>query len=322
MQRQRVARYRGGFVLEWYDEGVRHRRTLRARNVAAAHAEAGDLVRAIERGKAGRLTVEGAVERYLAASKAIGKDIMALQSRHIVHAMGEAPADAISQDMVDRYVRGRKAAPGTVRKELGILRAALRHCERQRLISKAPHIALPGAPPPRDRRLTRAEFDQLLGQCHAHHVWLFAQLAWHTAARASAILELKWADVDLSGRKIAYKAAGRQKRRVTVPINDTLLKALQEAQTAALTPFVVEYAGKPVQSVKRAFAAAAERAGLDDVSPHVLRHSAACAMVEAGVPMEAVAQFLGHSSPSVTFRVYARYSPTYLQGAAKALEKG
>lgn len=263
--------------------------------------------------------MEGAVERYLVASKAIGKAIMALQSRHIVHAMGEAPADAITQDMVDRYVRGRKAAAGTVRKELGILRAALRHCERQRLISKAPHIALPGAPPPRDRRLTRAEFDLLLGQCHAHHVWLFAQLAWHTAARASAILELKWADVDLSGRKIAYKAAGRQKRRVTVPINDTLLKALQEAQTAALTPFVVEYAGKPVQSVKRAFAAAAERAGLDDVSPHVLRHSAACAMVEAGVPMEAVAQFLGHSSPSVTFRVYARYSPTYLQGAAKAL---
>ena len=60
----------------------------------------------------------------------------------------------------------------------------------------------------------------------------------------------------------------------------------------------------------------------NDVSPHVLRHSAACAMVEAGVPMEAVAQFLGHSNASVTFRVYARYSPTYLQGAAKALEKG
>ena len=261
------------------------------------------------------------MDRYLAASKAIGKDIMVLQARHIVHAMGEAPADAISQDLVDRYVAGRQAAPGTIRKELGILRAALRHCERQRLITKAPHIALPGAPPPRDRRLTRAEFDRLLAQCKAHHVWLFAMLAWHTAARASAILELIWADVDLTGRKIHYKAAGRQKRRVTVPINDTLLKALQEAQTAALTPFVVEYAGKPVASVKRAFAAAAGRAGLDDVSPHVLRHSAACAMVEAGVPMEAVAQFLGHSNANVTFRVYARYSPTYLQGAAKALEK-
>ena len=265
--------------------------------------------------------MEGAVERYLAASKAIGRDIMALQARHIVHAMGEAPADAISQDLVDRYVAGRQAAPGTIRKELGILRAALRHCERQRLIGKAPHIALPGAPPPRDRRLTRAEFDRLLGECKAHHLWVFSHLAWHTAARASAILELKWADVDLTGRKIAYKAAGRQKRRVTVPINDTLLSALQEAQTAALTPYVVEYAGKPVASVKRAFAAAAERAGLDDVSPHVLRHSAASAMVQAGVPMEAVAQFLGHSNASVTFRVYARYSPTYLQGAAKALEK-
>jgi integrase len=39
------------------------------------------------------------------------------------------------------------------------------------------------------------------------------------------------------------------------------------------------------------------------------------------ISLEAVAQFLGHSSPSVTFRVYARYSPTWLAGAAKALER-
>lgn len=319
MQRHRVARYRNGFVLEYYDGGKRYRRTLRATNVGAAHAEAGDLVRAIERGKLGRLTIAGAIKHYLDKSKAIGLPIMELQSRHVVKGLGNIPADAINQDAVDQYVSGRNASPGTIRKELGILRAALRHCEKQRLITKAPHISLPTAPPPRDRRLTRDEFARLLDACKAHHVWLFCMLGWHTAARASAILELTWADVDLAGRKIHYKAAGRQKRRVSVPVNDTLLPALEEARRGAMTPFVIEYAGHRVASIKRAFAASAERAGLDDVSPHVLRHSAACAMVEAGVPMEAVAQFLGHSNPSVTFRVYARYSPTWLAGAAKAL---
>lgn len=320
MQRQRVARYRGGFVLEFYDEDGRHRRALNARDVAAAHAEAGDLIRAIERGKAGRLTVSGAVRHYLAKTKAIGKDIMELQSRHVIKALGEVPAESVDQDAVDKYVRERNAAPGTVRKELGILRAALIFCKQSKMIATAPHIGLPVAPPPRDLRLTKAEFTRFLEAVKAHHVSLFCLLAWHTAARASAILDLKWTDVDLKARKIHYTAAGRQKRRVTVPINNTLSKALEEARKAAMTPFVVEYAGRKVGSIKRAFAKAAERSGFPDISPHVLRHSAACAMVEAGVSFEEVAQFLGHSSPSVTFRVYARFSPAHLSSAAKALE--
>lgn len=245
---------------------------------------------------------------------------MELQSRHVVKALGEVPAESVDQDAVDKYVRERTAAQGTIRKELGILRAALIFCKRSKMIATAPHIGLPVAPPPRDLRLTKAEFARFLDEVKGHHVRLFCLLAWHTAARASAILDLKWSDVDMKARKIHYTAAGRQKRRVTVPTNDTLTKALEEAQKAAMTPFVVEYAGRKVGSIKRAFAAAADRAGFPDISPHVIRHSSACAMVEAGISFEAVAQYLGHSSPAVTFRVYARFSPSWLAGAAKALE--
>ena len=138
MQRQRVARYRGGFVLEYYDSDGRHRRALNARDVAAAHAEAGDLIRAIERGRMGRLTVAGAVQHYLNKTKAIGKPIMEFHARHITAALGEVPAEAVDQDAVDRYIKGRSAAPGTVRKELGILRAALRFCAKAKVMGAAP----------------------------------------------------------------------------------------------------------------------------------------------------------------------------------------
>jgi len=43
-------------------------------------------------------------------------------------------------------------------------------------------------------------------------------------------------------------------------------------------------------------------------------------MAESGVPMAEIAQYLGHSSESVTFRTYARFSPAYLKRAAAALE--
>ena len=52
----------------------------------------------------------------------------------------------------------------------------------------------------------------------------------------------------------------------------------------------------------------------------MLRHSAAVHMAEAGISMEEIAQFLGHSSVEVTRKVYARFSPTYLRKAASVLE--
>jgi integrase len=78
---------------------------------------------------------------------------------------------------------------------------------------------------------------------------------------------------------------------------------------------VIEWAGKPVASVKKSFAAAVARAGLDDVTPH----TAATWMAEAGTPIIEIAKLLGHTDPRVTYNTYARLAPDYLQGAAKAL---
>lgn len=67
--------------------------------------------------------------------------------------------------------------------------------------------------------------------------------------------------------------------------------------------------------------AAAARAALPkDTSPHILRHSAAVHMVESGISFAETAQFLGHASEAMTFRVYGRFSPTHLRRAASALE--
>lgn len=83
---------------------------------------------------------------------------------------------------------------------------------------------------------------------------------------------------------------------------------------------MVEWAGGPVQSVKKGFRAATVAAGLEGVSPHVLRHTAAVHMAEAGISMDEIAQYLGHSDTRITASTYARYSPEHLRKAAKALE--
>jgi integrase len=102
-------------------------------------------------------------------------------------------------------------------------------------------------------------------------------------------------------------------------MNAMARKALLNARKVALTDYVIEWGGKRVLSVKKGVAAAARRAEVK-CTPHVLRHTAACLMAEAGIRMEEIAQYLGHTNTDTTRRVYARYSPEYLRDAAKALE--
>src|SRR5262249_689351 len=89
------------------------------------------------------------------------------------------------------------------------------------------------------------------------------------------------------------------KGRAIEPMTDGWRIALIEAHRGALTDFVIEWAGKRVASVNRGIKAAGLRADVGKVTPHMLRHSAAVRMAEDGVPMEEIAQYLGHNNVNV-----------------------
>ena len=83
---------------------------------------------------------------------------------------------------------------------------------------------------------------------------------------------------------------------------------------------MIEYRGQAVGSIKQGFRAAVRRAKLSNVTPNVLRHTAATWMVQRGVPFEMVAKFLGNSKEMVE-RVYGHHSPEWLRLAANALSR-
>jgi integrase len=201
-----------------------------------------------------------------------------------------------------------------------MLRAALAWARRARWISgDLPYLELPTQPRPRERFLNRDEADRLLACAAMHHVKVFLALCLYTAGRSGAIRELTWDRVDLTTGLIDLGQAVGGKGRAVVPIADRLRPILEDARTAATCPYVVEYDGAPVASLKTGTRAAARRAGLAGVTPHVLRHTAATWMVEAGIPIEQVAQMLGHRDPRVTWRIYAKHAPDYLREAVNAL---
>jgi integrase len=85
-------------------------------------------------------------------------------------------------------------------------------------------------------------------------------------------------------------------------------------------PFVVEYHGAQVGDIKKAFRRACDRAGIADVRPHTLRHTAGTLMAKEGVELFKISKMLGHSMAKTT-ELYAHHRPEWLREAADVLGK-
>lgn len=214
----------------------------------------------------------------------------------------------------------RGVAPGTILREIGVLRAALSWAVEHQWIPVKPIISNPvKAPRPRDRWLTREEARRLIDACHEPHIKAFVMLGLMTAARTTAILEARWDQVDLERGMIDYGPGHGNKRRAIVPINGELGTILAALQELSCTDYLIEFHGRRIKRIKKGFRAACDRAGLVGVSPHILRHSAATWLAMDDVSMREIARLLGDEEATVE-RVYAKHSPSYLRRAAGALQ--
>jgi integrase len=325
MPEYRIGRLNSRLCLTWWRSGKRHRYSLGTTSASEAERLAPALYAELTRPKG--TTVEELWSGYCVDKE--GRAVLVTMA-HTWKALrgrfGPLEAHAVTVADCRAHTEQRRAAgiaDGTIHTELGHLRMVLRWAETQGLIARAPHIERPPKPRPRERHLTREQMRLLFDCASLPHIRLYAILAYTTAARNSALLGLRWERCDFESGRIDLRdpaLTAPHKGRAIVPMLRTARAALLEARQGALTDYVIEWAGRPVKSVKRGLSAAAKNAGLSHVSPHMLRHSAAVHMAEDGVGMEEIAQMLGHSNVNVTRNVYARFSSDYLAKAAAALE--
>lgn len=219
----------------------------------------------------------------------------------------------------------REMSTTTLRHELNALKLAIRHMKKAGLIETEPSFKLPPAAEPKRQGLSKADVHKVLEAATEPHVRLVILLMFSTGARLGAALDLTWDRVDFKNGVIdlalpeAQRRNGRMKRRAKVPMNAGLMAALQAQRQKAKSPFVIEYRGKPVASVKTAFNTLRKRTEIEHFSPHVCRHTAAAHMLRKS-PVNVVAKFLGHSSSAVTELIYSNFIPSFLQAEAAALD--
>jgi integrase len=81
-----------------------------------------------------------------------------------------------------------------------------------------------------------------------------------------------------------------------IPLNstaETVFEVLCGDETTGRWLFAKD--GKPIKSIKKGFARACERAGIDDLRPYDLRHTFATRLVERNVHILIISELLGHA---------------------------
>jgi len=182
---------------------------------------------------------------------------------------------------------------------------------------------------PTNIRASRPVFEQrpsthIVRGASSPHVQLFIAIALGTGARSRSILDLTWDRIDFEQGRIDFQEPGRpvtKKRRGIVPMNVQIRTLLTEARLAAQTGHVIEWNGRPIKAgIRWPFAKAVKCANLaEDVTPHVLKHSAASWLAMEVIPLSQAADML--ATDEITLRrVYRKFDPDYLASAASALE--
>jgi integrase len=181
----------------------------------------------------------------------------------------------------------------------------------------------------------------------------FFTLAIDTGARRSELLGLVWSDVDLDAgtltiarqlegddvpprwapTKTARALALGDEARALLRRHRKEQRELRMANANAYEHHDLVFAKQPEHLttpaarlghpcpalVRGAFKAVTRAAGVPTIKFHGLRHTCATLLLAAGVPVQVVAQRLGHAQVSMTLEVYAHALPDMQRDAAARL---
>jgi site-specific recombinase XerD len=176
--------------------------------------------------------------------------------------------------------------------------------------------------------ITKADARALLGCCDRRstlgrrdHAVILILL--RLGMRASEVAGLKLDDIDWRAGELVVRGKGGRQDRLPLPadVGRAVASYLRQVRPTsdrrevflrARAPFSPMAAGTVSSTVRRA----CRRAGVAEVGSHRLRHTVACDMVSAGVPLVQIGQVLRHRSLQST-AIYARVDLDQLRRLAR-----
>lgn len=167
--------------------------------------------------------------------------------------------------------------------------------------------------------LDRNTVQKLISACKDVEEEIIIKLLFYTGLRASELLSLKEKDFIQIDEQWYLKIKGKGGYERRIPLIDDVVNTVQrylnylQAKgnfTDKLFPYTYNTLYYRVKKI-------AQRIGLDEITPHWLRHTCATEMLTQGIDIRVIAEICGHKSLNTTMR-YAKVKPTV---AREALEK-
>lgn len=256
---------------------------------------------------------------------------------HITPVLGTRRLSDLSVGDVTALLAGGAVDPQTARHWRATLRRALADAIRDGLVGR--NVAALAQPPrllPKERTTLSADQARALidgtREDPLHPLWT---LAVSTGMRLAEMLALTWEDVDLDAATLTVHATlhridgewqrrgtKTEKSRRTVHLPPVAVAALRGIRRPHGLVFVTAR-GYPMHgsNLPKELHKTTDRLGLPRVTIHDLRHSAATILYAAGVPLEAIADMLGHSTTRVTADLYRHRVEAIQRDAAAAMER-
>jgi integrase/recombinase XerD len=242
---------------------------------------------------------------------------------------GKSP-DKLGPEHLRRYqvylLKERKLCPGSVENHVAALRFLfVRTLQRHEFRQFIPY--------PKVRRklpkiLSREEVARLIDASSSLFERTLLMVLYGTGMRRAEIARLKIADID-SQRMVIHVVQGKGGKDRDLPLSPMLLETLR-AHWRWLKPQIYLFPSRmhrdceqPVTDkiVWRVCTEAAKRAGIRKrVTPHLVRHSWATHLLEAGTDLRTIQLLLGHEDLEVTAR-YLHLSEQHLQQIANPIEE-
>ena len=211
-------------------------------------------------------------------------------------------------------------SPATINRYCSALRRILTLACQENKIDRHPMKGLKFLPEPmKDRFFTDDELLHLQQLLPAAE-WRAAAFGLGTGMRLSEQLDLKWQQIDWESKTatLPMTKSGRVRR---VPLSQEVLGILREQFSES--PYVFPHAHDPlrpadVRETSKRFGDHLKQAGITGASWHVLRHSFASRLLQAGTDIVTVSKLLGHSTIQTTMR-YLHHAKTALHEAVNTV---
>ena len=226
-----------------------------------------------------------------------------------------------TDDFIDLLVsrfRKKNNSNATINRKLSALFKLLRKAERMGKITRLPSYLRLKERNGRVRFLSHEEEENLfaaIGKADPDHERLCIFLV-DSGARIGEALALQWGDIHARNATFWITKSGRSR---TIPLTQRAFAAVRSAQgTGNSGPFsMIDY-----QRFRYHWNRARKDVGLggdDQIVPHILRHTCASRLVQAGIDLRRVQSFLGHQTIQMTLR-YAHLATNDLAQCAAALD--